>query len=162
LIIKGRVSSSREKVIILDALSQISQASKIQSELISPEDMKFWEESAWRDIENIKLYFQENRTDLTENNQEILIEMATSLKLIDFQQLYIEGNSDSIGMENTNLRISEMRAENVKSFLVSQGIDPKKLEIIAKGEQAPIASNVSPAGRAKNRRVNFSFKSKNE
>jgi outer membrane protein OmpA-like peptidoglycan-associated protein len=55
-----------------------------------------------------------------------------------------------------------MRAENVKSYLTSQGIDPNKLEIIARGEQIPIAPNISPAGRAKNRRVSFSFKSKNE
>jgi outer membrane protein OmpA-like peptidoglycan-associated protein len=162
LIIKGRVSSSREKVIILDAISQISQASKIQSELISPEDMKLWEESAWRDIENTILYFKENQTDITDSNQGILREMAASLKLIDFQQLYIKGNSDSIGEETVNLKISEMRAENVKSYLTSQGIDPNKLEIIARGEQIPIAPNISPAGRAKNRRVSFSFKSKNE
>jgi outer membrane protein OmpA-like peptidoglycan-associated protein len=161
LIIKGRVSSSREKVIILEALSQITRVSAIQSELISPEDINQWKVSLRSDVENLIIYFRENQTNLTENNRQTLAGLAASLKLIDFQQLYVEGYSDSVGEEAANLKLSKRRAENVKNYLMAQGIDPIKLKIIARGEQAPIAPNISAAGRAKNRRVSFSINLKN-
>jgi OOP family OmpA-OmpF porin len=66
----------------------------------------------------------------------------------------ITGHTDNIGKPEYNMKLSLRRAETVRDYLISfGGIDPKKLEVIGKGENNPIAENSTEKGRAKNRRV---------
>jgi len=65
----------------------------------------------------------------------------------------IEGHTDAVGNAVQNERLSELRAESVRDFLVSHGVDPEQLEAVGFGEQRPVADNSTPAGRARNRRV---------
>jgi outer membrane protein OmpA-like peptidoglycan-associated protein/outer membrane protein W len=65
----------------------------------------------------------------------------------------VEGYTDAIGTEEYNLKLSERRAQAVADYLLSQGIDKSRIEIVPHGEANPIASNKTAAGRAKNRRV---------
>ena len=70
--------------------------------------------------------------------------------------LIVEGHTDSTGSEGYNLRLSQRRAESVKKFLLEQyGVGANRLIVSAYGEDKPIASNDTDAGRAKNRRVQF-------
>jgi len=64
----------------------------------------------------------------------------------------IIGHTDNVGNENGNLFVGEQRALNVKNYFISQGIDSEKLKTSSKGETAPITSNDTEEGRAKNRR----------
>jgi outer membrane protein OmpA-like peptidoglycan-associated protein len=67
--------------------------------------------------------------------------------------VYVHGHSDGDGPELQNQRLSELRAETVRSLLVQEGIDPGRVFAIGFGEGRPIADNATPAGRALNRRV---------
>ena len=82
-----------------------------------------------------------------------LIALAVTLKDHPNYKAEINGYTDSIGKAEANLILSQKRAQAVADFLVSQGIDRKRLEIIAHGEADPIASNTTATGRAQNRRV---------
>jgi outer membrane protein OmpA-like peptidoglycan-associated protein len=67
----------------------------------------------------------------------------------------IVGHTDNIGSKKYNDRLSEKRAESVKSWLVSKGISSTRLTTAGVGFSEPIATNDTPEGRAKNRRIEF-------
>jgi peptidoglycan-associated lipoprotein len=67
----------------------------------------------------------------------------------------IGGHTDNIDSKEFNVKLSQKRADVVKEFLVSQGIDESRLETRAYWYSQPIDSNETPEGRAKNRRVSF-------
>lgn len=69
--------------------------------------------------------------------------------------LGIVGHTDSIGSAAYNQALSERRAEAVRAYLVAAGVDKASLIASGKGENSPVASNQTPDGRAKNRRVEF-------
>lgn len=82
-----------------------------------------------------------------------LAELAEVLKKKSAWGLQISGHTDNVGDDQKNLILSKKRAEAVKAFMVSQGIDASRLSTLYFGETMPIASNDTPEGRQKNRRV---------
>ncbi|MCX8124443.1 MAG: OmpA family protein [Spirochaetes bacterium] len=67
----------------------------------------------------------------------------------------IEGHTDDIGEAAFNQLLSEKRAESIKKYLVSKGLDAERFETVGYGESKPIADNKTEKGRAQNRRVEF-------
>jgi outer membrane protein OmpA-like peptidoglycan-associated protein len=65
----------------------------------------------------------------------------------------VEGHTDSVGGEDYNQRLSERRAESVKSYLLQQKIAPAAVDAEGFGEGRPVATNDTAAGRQQNRRV---------
>jgi len=65
----------------------------------------------------------------------------------------ITGYTDNTGSADYNAKLSQQRAEAVRDYLSSIGVDPKKMEASGAGEAKPIADNTAKEGRAKNRRV---------
>ncbi len=73
-----------------------------------------------------------------------------------FTKVVVEGHTDSIGSDASNLTLSQRRAETIRQILIDQyGIDGSKIEAIGYGESQPIADNGNYQGRQKNRRVFF-------
>ena len=68
-------------------------------------------------------------------------------------KIEVEGHTDSVGGDDYNQRLSERRAESVRSYLVEQKIPPTALDAEGFGESRPVATNATPAGRQQNRRV---------
>ncbi len=85
--------------------------------------------------------------------QEKLNEVAKALKDQGYKRIIVEGHTDSRGGEDSNMLLSQRRAEAVRTHLVSQGITSSKITAVGKGESTPVASNDSADGRANNRRV---------
>ncbi len=73
------------------------------------------------------------------------------------KKLRIEGHTDSVGGDATNLKLSQARANAVMEELIKNGVDPSRLEAVGYGKTRPIASNTTAAGRAKNRRTEFNI-----
>ncbi len=69
----------------------------------------------------------------------------------------IEGHTDSVGSDSSNLRLSQRRAEAVMAELLRRKVDPGRMQAVGFGETKPIASNGSKAGRAENRRTEFNI-----
>ena len=87
--------------------------------------------------------------------QGILKDVAAKLKEYPDVTLTIEGHTCSIGTEAYNMALGKRRAESVKQFLVSQGIDPNRLETISYGETRLKVPERHAEDFAKNRRVEF-------
>lgn len=68
-------------------------------------------------------------------------------------QLVVEGHTDAKGSQGHNLELSARRAEAVRTYLVSQGVDSKRISAQGLGFSRPVADNKSAEGRANNRRV---------
>ncbi len=82
-----------------------------------------------------------------------LDDLADKVKRVNLEVVIAIGHTDSIGSDAYNQKLSVRRAEAVKSYLVSKGVEPNRVYTEGKGEKQPVASNATKEGRAKNRRV---------
>lgn len=82
-----------------------------------------------------------------------LDELVQKIQDITLEVVIAVGHTDSIGTEKYNMGLSIRRAEAVKAYLVSKGIEANRIYTEGKGESQPIADNRTREGRAKNRRV---------
>jgi outer membrane protein OmpA-like peptidoglycan-associated protein len=97
--------------------------------------------------------FDFNQYTLTPGAREKLAKIAGILLAYTGLCPRLEGYTDDIGDDAYNLRLSKMRAEAVRDYLVSQGVPPASLTAVGLGRAAPVASNSTAAGRQQNRRV---------
>jgi len=89
-------------------------------------------------------------------SEQLVDEMARALKEHpELKKIEIQGHTDSVGDDFYNLKLGQERAESVKRALVKRGVAPVRLTAKGYGEGNPLAPNDTPAGRAKNRRVEF-------
>ncbi|QQR80169.1 MAG: OmpA family protein [Deltaproteobacteria bacterium] len=73
----------------------------------------------------------------------------------EVETVRVEGHTDSVGSDEANQKLSEKRANSVRTFLVNRGYPPEKIMAVGMGETAPIDDNDTKEGRAENRRVEF-------
>ncbi len=99
--------------------------------------------------------FQFNSVHLTAPAQRTLDDVATGLMKQPELVVEIQGYADSRGSANYNQHLSQLRADAVKGYLVSKGVNEAALTARGFGEANPIASNATAEGRAQNRRVAF-------
>ena len=97
--------------------------------------------------------FVTNSDKLLIESQGILTTVAETLKHHQQLQLEVAGHTDSTGDANYNLNLSQRRAEQVRLYLISQGINENRLSAQGYGEKLPIIDNTSAENRAMNRRV---------
>lgn len=69
------------------------------------------------------------------------------------RRIVIEGHTDDVGSAGLNRRLSGRRAESVRDYLVQRGIESRRISTVGVGEERPVATNDSVAGRQQNRRV---------
>lgn len=100
------------------------------------------------------IYFDLDKADIKPESEPALAEMAKLLKNNPNLQVFIAGHTDNTGSFEHNMKLSEARANSVVGALSSRhGISSARLKAIGAGPIAPVASNKSEEGRAKNRRV---------
>ncbi len=84
------------------------------------------------------------------------LELKNYLKKYPNKKVYVEGHTDSVGTNNYAFGLG--RANNVKDYLISQGISASIIKASSKGEDEPVATNTTEEGRAKNRRIEITIK----
>lgn len=97
--------------------------------------------------------FASGQTTLVEGGRSSLAEVVDLLQTEPDKKIRVEGHTDSLGEAETNLQLSEQRAQAVLEALVSMGVSSERISALGMGEDFPIASNEDEEGRARNRRV---------
>lgn len=97
--------------------------------------------------------FATNSSDINSSFYSVLNSVSKVFKEYKNTNIAISGHSDSSGDITKNQALSLNRAKSVSSYLVSQGVDMRRIEVAGLGSSNPIASNDSENGRSQNRRV---------
>jgi outer membrane protein OmpA-like peptidoglycan-associated protein len=103
------------------------------------------------------IYFDFDKTTLKSESFVELDKVVNFLKKNTTVSIEISGHTDSKGSDTYNANLSQGRSQSVVDYLISQGIDSSRLEAHGYGESKPIDSNETEAGRASNRRVEFTI-----
>ena len=99
------------------------------------------------------VFFDFDKSVIKPEGKSKLDDLSSKLKGINLEVVIAIGHADSIGSDAYNQRLSVRRAESVKAYLVSRGVESNRVYTEGKGEKQPVADNKSREGRAKNRRV---------
>ena len=103
-----------------------------------------------------KIHFETNSDEIKMHSFQLLDEVAdvltghTELKLVE-----IQGHTDDRGKKSHNIDLSQRRAESVRRYLINAGVEEARLQAKGFGPSKPLAPNITAAGRARNRRVEF-------
>jgi OOP family OmpA-OmpF porin len=98
-------------------------------------------------------FFDFDKSVLKAEGKAKLDDLVGKVKGINLEVVIAVGHTDSIGADAYNQKLSVKRAETVKAYLVSKGIEKNRVYTEGKGEKQPVADNKTKEGQAKNRRV---------
>jgi outer membrane protein OmpA-like peptidoglycan-associated protein len=108
--------------------------------------------------ENSGVYFATDKYNINAASQATLDKLANVLKEYPDTDVLVVGHTDSVGAAAYNMTLSKNRAQSVTNYFVNQkGLSPGRFTTNWFGETAPVASNDTAEGRAKNRRVNLAI-----
>ena len=99
------------------------------------------------------VFFDFDKSVIKPEGKSKLDDLVAKMRDINLEVVIAIGHTDSIGSDAYNQRLSVRRAEAVKAYLVSKGIEANRVYTEGKGERQPIADNKTRDGRAKNRRT---------
>lgn len=110
------------------------------------------------------ILFDSGKAEVKQGGLEVLQKVISILKDVKDKSIRIEGHTDNVQITGglakrypTNWELSAARAINVTRYLQDQGIDPGQLAAVAFGEWKPVGDNITPEGRAKNRRIEINL-----
>ncbi len=98
-------------------------------------------------------FFDFDKAVLKPEGKAKLDDLSSKVKGINLEVIIAVGHTDSVGSDAYNQKLSVRRAEAVKAYLVTKGIEKNRIYTEGKGEKQPVADNKTKEGRAKNRRV---------
>jgi len=101
------------------------------------------------------IVFDVDKTTIKPESENTLMKALKTLQTYQDILVEISGHCDSDGSDKHNQKLSEGRAESVKAWLVSKGIDASRISTIGYGESKPISDNKTKEGKQKNRRIEF-------
>lgn len=99
-----------------------------------------------------RVFFGYDRYDLNDEARDLLNRQAQWLKQYGNLTVTVEGHADERGTREYNLALGERRAESVKNYLISMGVDPRRVNTISYGKEQPAVLGANPSAWAQNRR----------
>ncbi|HSP00816.1 MAG TPA: OmpA family protein [Thioalkalivibrio sp.] len=103
--------------------------------------------------------FAINSTEISDRGRSDLDQLVRDLGNLDsVDSINVVGHTDSTGTASYNMDLSERRAESVKAYMVSKGVDPQRITTSGMGLTQPVASNDTREGRTQNRRVEITIR----
>lgn len=140
----------------LQAEAAMDQASVLEQEL---SDLKAKKTDRGLVLILSDVLFATGKADLMPGVKSVNDQLAAFLIKYPTKTISVEGHTDSIGSEESNVTLSQYRAVSVRKAIIARGIDPDRITTLGLGEIYPIASNDTPAGRQQNRRVEILIQS---
>ena len=135
------------------------QAARAQAAAEQSQIAKMQQEQKW--VVAGDVLFPEGGYQLSANGKQALNQYVPKLQSLQNAKVVVYGYTDNLpvgaplkraGIEN-NIDLSSRRADNVVAYMTSQGVDPNIISAKGFGDTHPVASNGTPEGRAKNRRI---------
>jgi general secretion pathway protein A len=114
-------------------------------------------EALLSDTDILMVYFQTNSNELTSEDMQDLDRVAAVLNAREDISADVTGYTDAVGNDQYNLKVSEFRANIVKTYLVGKGVAADRIVAMGLGAANPIDGNDSLEGRRRNRRVEIAF-----
>ena len=111
-----------------------------------------WEDTAG---ELNKVYFDYDKSDIRQDQVEVLVANAEWMNNNPEYLIWIEGHCDERGTDEYNIALGERRALSIRNFLISKGVDGNRLYTISYGEERPIALGHDEDSWSQNRRAEF-------
>jgi len=102
-------------------------------------------------LENV--YFEFAKSNLKPESYPALNELVELLKAETTMKIEISGHTDNVGTPQSNMILSQNRAESVRQYLISKGIAPTRVKAVGYGDTIPVATNETELGRQMNRRT---------
>ncbi|MEM6780381.1 MAG: peptidoglycan-associated lipoprotein Pal [Pseudomonadota bacterium] len=99
-----------------------------------------------------RVFFGYDRFDLNDEARDLLNRQATWLNQYGSLTVTVEGHADERGTREYNLALGERRADSVKNYLISMGVDPRRINTISYGKEQPAVLGANPSSWAQNRR----------
>lgn len=103
------------------------------------------------------IYFEPNSAKMSLDSRAIVDEVAGFMRAYQNTVIDIEGNTDSTGSRELNMRLSGERAGTVKQYLIAKGFPAARMRTVGKGPDNPIENNATLEGREKNRRTDIKW-----
>jgi hypothetical protein len=97
--------------------------------------------------------FETGKATLEESSYAVLDELVAYLLRKDDERIEVGGHTDNVGTAANNLKLSTERANTVRAYLLTKGIDPSRVTAKGYGMTKPVASNATAEGKAQNRRT---------
>lgn len=97
--------------------------------------------------------FDTAKANIKPNFTPVLDDIAGIMTKYPETKIEVQGHTDNVGSDTSNLTLSQLRAQSVTSYLVNRGISSDRIRSVGYGESMPVASNETAAGREANRRV---------
>ena len=122
---------------------------------IDGDDLKLVPIKAGEKVLLNNIFFEYAKATLRSESFPELDRIAETMKENVNLTIEIQGHTDNVGSNESNLRLSQDRAESVRTYLIAKKLPPNRVTSVGFGETRPVASNDSEEGKAQNRRVEF-------
>ena len=133
--------------------SLAAERARLEAERLEAERARL--EALINQIMSEDVYFDFDRSELTEKAKELLAQVGELLLKETRFTVTIEGHTDARGTEDYNFTLGAKRAMKVKEFLSAYGIEGKRMESVSYGKEAPKAQGETEEAYSQNRRANF-------
>ncbi len=100
-----------------------------------------------------RLLFGFNESSIKPEHQVEIIRLANQLNKYHLNKLKVVGHTDNVGNADYNLKLSQVRAQNVADIFAAQKFNPQNIQVVGKGAEQPIKPNDTEEHKAENRRV---------
>ena len=124
---------------------------------IEPQVQRKALKEAYEALNTDKILFESGSDVLTEDSLRVIETIAAVFAKYPSVNIEVDGHTDASGISANNLKLSQLRANAVRDYLVKQGIAAERLSAYGFGDGVPIADNSTAAGRRLNRRIEFNF-----
>ena len=151
----GGVSQERRSLVMrLETQARIKEQFVRVETLFAPNEARVLQQTDRVILRLLGLGFASSSADLDGSAEPILSKVLEAIRIFPGSEIVVEGHTDASGGADTNLALSQERAESVTTWLSrTAGIPLRRFTTIGYGEARPVANNETPEGRARNRRI---------